>query len=97
MSGTCLIASSSVLLFWHTIFFAKNQGKYPPQPKQIQEIPRQRGNPSHVHVGGFDAALEHGFEAECEGEGEFDWQGREVVVSAREKMRKQRQAKREER
>lgn len=47
---------------------SQNQGVYAVQTEKIEEVPRQRRNPSNVHVWSVDASLQHCLEADSKWE-----------------------------
>ena len=55
-----------------TVVIAQEEAEEPVETEPVEDVPGERGDPSDVHVGSVNAALQHLLEAEREGEREFD-------------------------
>ena len=41
----------------HTVFAAEDEPVQPIEAEKVEEVPRERGNPPHVHIGGLNSSL----------------------------------------
>ena len=57
----------------HTVFTPEYEPVQSVETEKVEEIPRERRDPSHIHVGGLDPSLQHRFEPQGEGERELDY------------------------
>lgn len=56
-----------------TVVTTQDKPKNGLEAEQVQEVPRQTGDPSDIKITGHDTRLKHGFESDRQGEREFHY------------------------
>lgn len=56
-----------------TVVTTQDKPKNGLEAEQVQEVPRQTGDPSDIKITSHDTGLKHGFESDGQGEWEFHY------------------------
>ena len=64
----------------HTIIVPEDQPVQSVETEKVEEIPRERRDPSYIHIWGLDPSLQHRLESQCQGERQLDYVERTWLV-----------------